>query len=297
MTRARATAIGFCAVLLWSLLALLTVRTAPVPPLLLNALTFGIAALVGLAWGVVTGTLREIRRIPWMVHAFGIAGLFGYHLLYFSAFRLAPPAEAGLIAYLWPLLIVLGSGLLPGESLRRGHLLGAGIAFAGAALIVLEGNGNAGAAPNPALGFLLAFGCAFTWAAYSILSRRLGKWPTVGVTVYCAGTAVLSLLAHLLWEEAAWPVSAGGWTALTLLGLGPVGLAFFLWDVGVKRGDIQLLGVASYAAPLLSTLALVAGGEAEASWTLVLAALLIAGGAAFAALPGREAPRKAVAEP
>jgi drug/metabolite transporter (DMT)-like permease len=297
VTRARATVIGFCAVLLWALLALLTVRTAPVPPLLLNALTFGMAALVGLAWGAATGTLRELRRIPWTVHAFGVAGLFGYHLLYFSAFRLGPPAETGLIAYLWPLLIVLGSGLLPGERLRRAHLLGAGIAFAGAALIILARGGDEGAAPNPALGFLLALGCAFTWAAYSILSRRLGKWPTVGVTVYCAGTAVLSLLAHLLWEEPAWPASAGGWAAVALLGLGPVGLAFFLWDVGVKRGDIQLLGVASYAAPLLSTLALVAGGEAQASWTLALAALLIVGGAALAAMPGKGAPREVVAEP
>ena len=281
MDRTRATLIGFGAVLLWALLALLTVRTAPVPPLLLNALTFGVAAGVGLAWGAATGTLGALRAVPWGVFAFGIAGLFGYHLLYFSAFRLAPPAQAGLIAYLWPLLIVLGSGLLPGERLRRGHVLGAALAFAGAGLIVLGREG--GEAPNPGLGYALAFGCAVTWAAYSILSRRLGRWPTVTVAVYCAGTAVLSLLAHLLWEEPAWPASAGGWLAVAALGLGPVGLAFFLWDVGVKRGDIQLLGTASYAAPILSTLALVLGGEAEASATLILAAALVAGGAALAA--------------
>jgi drug/metabolite transporter (DMT)-like permease len=287
MTRAQATLIGFGAVLLWALLALLTVRTAPVPPLLLNTLTFGIAAGVGLAWGAATGTLGEMRRIPWGVYAFGVAALFGYHFLYFSAMRLAPPAEAGLISYLWPLFIVLGSGLLPGERLRRGHLVGGALAFAGTALIVLGREGGGGPAPNPALGFALAFGCALTWAAYSVISRRLGLWPTVGVTVYCAGTAVLSALAHLALEETAWPIGAGGWAAVALLGLGPVGLAFFLWDLGVKRGDIQLLGVASYAAPPLSTLALVLGGEAEATWALGAAALLIAGGAALAARPGR----------
>jgi drug/metabolite transporter (DMT)-like permease len=160
---------------------------------------------------------------------------------------------------------VLLSGLLPGERLRRGHLIGGALAFTGAAMIVLGRGGEMGPAPNPALGFGLAFGCAVTWAVYSVVSRRLGQWPTVGVTVYCAGTAVLSLAAHLLLEETMWPESAGGWAAVALLGLGPVGLAFFLWDVGVKRGDIQLLGVASYAAPLLSTLALVAGGAALAA--------------------------------
>jgi drug/metabolite transporter (DMT)-like permease len=297
MTRARATLIGFCAVLLWALLALLTVRTAPVPPLLLNTLTFGIAALVGLCWGAATGTLGELRRIPWKVYAFGIVGLFGYHLLYFSAFRLGPPAETGLIAYLWPLFIVLLSGLLPGERLRRGHLTGGALAFAGAAMIVVGQGGEAGPAPNPALGFVLAFGCAVTWAVYSVVSRRLGQWPTVGVTIYCAGTAVLSLAAHLLVEETRWPESAGGWAAVALLGLGPVGLAFFLWDLGVKRGDIQLLGVASYAAPLLSTLALVAGGTARPSWGLGIAALLITGGAALAARPRGRAPRPVAAEP
>lgn len=285
MGRGRATLVGFGAVLLWAGLALLTVRTAPVPPLLLNALTFGVATGVGLAWGLASGTLGELRRVPWGVFAFGSLGLFGYHLLYFSAFRLGPPAETGLIAYLWPLLIVLGSGLLPGERLRAGHVLGAAVAFAGAGLIVM-GRGTGGEAANAALGFALAFLAALTWAGYSILSRRLGRWPTSTVTVFCAGTALLSGGAHLLWETPAWPAGAGGWLAVLALGLGPVGLAFFLWDVGVKRGDIQLLGTASYAAPILSTGTLVLAGESQGSWRLGLAALLVAGGAALAARPG-----------
>ncbi|NAZ37641.1 DMT family transporter [Rubellimicrobium sp. CFH 75288] len=288
MTR-RATLLGCLAVLLWALLALLTVRTAPVPPLLLNALCFGLATAVGLIWGSLTGTLGLLRTIPLRVHVFGIAGLFGYHLLYFSALRLAPPAEAGLVAYLWPLLIVLLSGLLPGERLRPGHLAGAALAFGGAALVAAGGVGGGSAGPDRVWGLVLAFGCALTWAIYSVGSRALGRWPTIGVTVSCAGTALLSLLAHLLWEDRAWPADGAGWIAVVLLGLGPVGAAFFLWDAGVKRGNIQLLGTASYAAPVLSTLALVAAGEAVAAWPLALAAMLVAGGAILAARAGRGA--------
>ncbi|HCE72174.1 MAG TPA: EamA family transporter, partial [Ruegeria sp.] len=139
MTRSRATAIGFVAVLLWALLALLTVGSAPVPPLLLNALCFTVGGLLGLVWVLATGGLAQLRGVRWPVYAFGTLGLFGYHALYFSALRLAPAAEAGLIAYLWPLLIVLFSGLLPGERLRSGHLLGAALAFAGAGLIITGG--------------------------------------------------------------------------------------------------------------------------------------------------------------
>ena len=282
MTRRTATLTGFGAVILWSLLAFLTVRSAPVPPLLLNALTFALGGAVGIAWVMATGGLRQLAAISWKVYAFGTAGLFGYHLLYFTALRLAPAAEAGLIAYLWPLLIVLLSGLLPGERLRPGHVAGALIAFAGAALIVAAGTGSAAGVNAPA-GYALAFLCALTWAGYSVISRRLGTVPTASVAVFCLATAALSALAHIAFETTTWPATAAGWAAVGALGVGPVGLAFFLWDVGVKRGDIQLLGVASYAAPLLSTTALILGGIARPSWVLLVAALLVTAGAARAA--------------
>ena len=283
-SRRRATLIGFVAILLWSFLALLTVRSAPVPPLLLNALCFGIGGAAGFVWLAWTRGLGDLRKVGWRVHAFGTAGLFGYHFLYFSALRMAPPAEAGLIAYLWPLFIVLLSGLLPGERLAKGHVLGAALAFAGAALIVLRGGGGLTVAALPGLG--LALLCAVTWAVYSVLSRRMSDVPTAAVAVFCLATAVLSLAAHALLEPTVWPVGAAGWGAVVTLGLGPVGLAFYAWDIGVKRGDIQMLGVVSYAAPLLSTLTLVTAGVAKPSATLLVAAGLIAGGAALAARSG-----------
>src|SRR5690606_32224318 len=146
--------------------------------------------------------LSVLRGVSWKVYAFGAAGLFGYHFLYFTAFRLSPTAETGLIAYLWPLFIVLFSGLLPGERLAARHILGALVAFSGAAVILLgrdsEGTGTAA-------GFALAFACALTWAGYSVLSRRMGAVPTEAVTVFCLATAILSALAHLAVEETAWP--------------------------------------------------------------------------------------------
>jgi len=279
MTSQRATAIGFTAVLMWSLLALFTIGSAPVPPFLLNALTFGIGGTLGLIWTLRNG-IGRLRGIPWRVYAFGIIGLFGYHALYFTAFRIAPAAETGLMAYLWPLFIVLFASFLPGERLRPLALTGALIAFAGAALIVMgrDAGGNA-----TATGLFLGFLCAVTWAGYSTLSRRLGDIPTESVTIYCLGTAILSALVHPLVEETVWPATPLGWLSIAALGIGPVGAAFFTWDIGMKKGDIQLLGVASYAAPLLSTLALVVTGISPASWTILAAAILITAGAALAA--------------
>ena len=271
--------IGFTAVLMWALLALFTIYSAPVPPFQLNAMCFAIGGTIGLIWTAQRG-FGVLASVSLRVYAFGTLGLFGYHFLYFTAFRIAPTAETGLIAYLWPLFIVLFSSLLPQERVTRLHIAGALIAMCGAALIVLRGGVDLGG--TPALGLALAFGCALTWAAYSVLSRGLGAVPTESVTVFCLATAALSLVAHVTLETSVMP-SATAWLSIAALGIGPVGLAFFTWDIGMKRGDIQFLGVASYAAPLLSTVALILAGVTPFTTTIALAAILIAGGAALAA--------------
>ena len=270
MTRGTATAVGFGAVLLWATLALLTTLAGGVPPFQLLAVCFAVGGLLGLARGLPRG-------VPAGAWAAGVAGLFGYHLLYVLALRSAPPVEASLIAYLWPLLIVLASAAV--QRLRRRHVAGAMLGLAGAALVV---TGGRGLAFEPAAGHGIALLAAVVWTAYSVGARRWAAVPTTAVTGYCLGAAALAGAAHLALEDWVRP-TPGGWLALLGLGLGPVGAAFFLWDVGCKRGDLAVLGASSYAAPLLSTLLLVAVGLAEATWSLALACALIAGGAGLAA--------------
>ena len=280
MSALHATLIGFSAILMWSLLALLTVASGEVPPFQLAAMTFAIGGAIGAVWVTWSGSWGALRQSP-RAWALGVGGLFGYHALYFISLRLAPPAEAGLVNYLWPLLIVLFSGLLPGEKLRWYSVAGAFIGFVGTAILFV-GKGLAPTA-NAGAGYLAAFMAAFVWAGYSVLSRRLAGVPTAAVAGFCLVTAALAALCHLLLETTGWPQDFEEWEAVIALGVGPVGAAFYAWDIGVKRGDIRLLGVASYAAPVLSTLFLVLAGFAEARITLLLSALLIAGGGLLAA--------------
>jgi drug/metabolite transporter (DMT)-like permease len=287
-SRLGATLVGGIAVLLWATLALFTTTAAEIPPFELVALTFAIAFLLFLGkWSIARAqggapVLSHLRQ-PWRAWLLGVAGLFGYHALYFTAFAHAPAVQASLIAYLWPLLLVLFSALLPGERLRWWHVAGGLAGFAGAALLVLQrADGGPGFDSAHTLGYLAALGCAFTWSGYSLLSRRLGNVRSDAVGGFCGATAILGLLTHLAIEPTVWP-SLGGWLAVLALGLGPVGIAFFVWDYGVKRGDIQVLGALAYASPLISTLLLVSFGRAEASAALAIACLLIVGGAFLAA--------------
>lgn len=276
-----ATLIGGAAVLMWATLALLTILAGPIPPFQLVAMAFGVSFLLAMAkWRLMGQRPGAFLRQPLPVWIVGVGGLFGFHLLYFVALQRAPPVEANLINYSWPLLIVLLSALAPGERLRWWHLAGATMGLAGTVMIVAQGDVAFGT--EHAGGYVAALGSALVWAVYSVLNRRFGAVPTDIVGAFCGATALLSFAAHLAVEPTVWPTGATAWLAVLLLGMGPVGCAFFFWDYATKHGDIRALGAIAYAAPLLSTLILVAAGSGTLTPRIVAAAGLIVGGAALA---------------
>lgn len=281
---ARATLIGGVAILLWATLALFTAATGAVPPFLLTALTFGIGGLLGLGVAAFRpGGLAALRQPP-KVWLHGVGGLFGYHACYFAALKLSPPAEAASIAYLWPLLIVLFSAALPGGGLAARHVIGAVCGLAGTVLLISGRSGGLGFDPAFAAGYVAALASSVIWATYSVASRWFRAVQTEAVAGFCLATAALAALCHIVFEPTVWPATAVEWLAVIGLGIGPVGAAFFAWDVGMKWGDVRLLGVGSYACPMISILLLVGFGYAEPTLALWGGCALIVGGALIAAL-------------
>ncbi len=273
---------GAFAIVLWSSLALFTVSTGAIPPFQLTFMTFSVAFCIGLVWWIRDGArVGVFKKIPWRVWLLGVGGLFGYHFFYFLAVKKAPALEANLINYLWPLLIVLFSAFLPHEKLRWYHVVGALCGFAGAFLLI--GGKGVTFTFDYAEGYFYALLCAFTWSAYSVLSRYFGEIPTVAVGAFCGVTALLSLGAHLVLEKTHIPTYTELFSALGL-GLGPVGLAFFVWDYGVKKGDIKFIGALSYLTPLLSTLLLVFFGRAVPHEGIWIACGLIMGGSLISSM-------------
>lgn len=275
-----ATLAGCGALLLWAFLALLSRLAAGIPPLQLTAMGFAVGGLIGLAVVLARGNAAALRQEP-IAWLHGVGGLFGYHALYFAALALAPAVEANLLNYLWPLLIVLLSAPIRGLRLGPARLSGVALGFAGCAVLVGPG---ASFPPEALPGFLAALGCAVVWSVYSVTSGtpRIARVPTEAVAGFCLATAVLAALAHLAFEPTVIP-DARQWTAALLLGLGPVGAAFFLWDVGMKRGDPRLLGTLAYAVPVVSTLLLILAGEGVLSLRVLAATLMVAGGGFIAA--------------
>lgn len=286
MTQVTATWIGSISVVLWGTLALLTKLTGgQIPEFQLMAMTFTIAfLLMAIRWLRAGHSGIRFARQSGFAWAIGVVGLFGYHFAYFKAMTLAPAVEVSLLAYLWPLFIVLFSAMLPGESLRMQHLAGAVLALFGCWLLI--GRNSSGFSADKLDGYLVAFACALIWSSYSVLSRLVKTVPTDAVGWFCGATAMLGWVCHLIWEQTVWPDTWSQWVGVIGLGLGPVGVAFFTWDYGVKHGNIQLLGTLSYSAPLISVVLLIFAGFGELTSAVITASVLIVLGSLVAAKAG-----------
>jgi drug/metabolite transporter (DMT)-like permease len=268
--------LALAAILLWSTLALAGNGLQEIPRFLLLGVTLttsGLTSLVRLkAW-----------RIPLKVFLVGVGGIFGYHYFYFTAFSHAPAVETNLINYLWPLLIVVLSPLvLPGVRLQSNHILGAIVGMAGASLIATQGRLNLNAAYLP--GYAAALGAAILWALYSLFTKRLPPFPTDSIGAFCLISGLISFGIFFMGDGNTLEIAAirpFEWAFLILVGIGPMGAAFFFWDAALKKGDPRVIGSLAYLTPLLSTVNLVLFAGQRLTLISFVAMCLIISGAAI----------------
>ena len=271
----KADLLALAAIALWSTLAPLGVQLAHVPPFLLTGLGLLIGSLIALPLA-----RFHLSRwlVPWPTLLVGIYGLFGFHFLLFLALRNAPAVEANLINYLWPLgMVLMAPWFIAGMTVYTRHVVAALTGFAGAAIAIL-GRGGVVGAEGFHSGYLLALASAFVWASYSLLTRRLPTFPTAAVGGFAAASGALSLLCHALLEPSV-VLSQQDLLFIVLLGLGPLGAAFFVWDAAIKQGDTRRIGLLAFATPILSTVLLLQSTGQALQWNVALAALLVTGAA------------------
>lgn len=278
-----ATLLGVTSILQWGAQVLISTYAVVFPPFQIIAMTFLIAFCVMLAkWLWNRENILQYARHNIKVWAIGISGLFGYYFLFYIALNHAPAVEVTLLVNLWPLLMVLFSGFLPGERLRWYHHVGCLVGVAGSALLVGP-NALAMFEGSHLYGQALAIAAAIIWAAFCVASRTIGNVPTDTVGWYCFATALLALICHVTWETTTFMVAPSAWWAVFVLGIGPIGLAFFAWDVGLKHGNIKLLGVMAFFIPMVSAILLIVAGRGILDWRVATAAVLITGGALIGA--------------
>lgn len=276
------------AILLWASLASLVTLLSDMPPLLLTGIGLIIGASISLPsirFGIKTW------KVPVKTLLLGVYGLFGYHFMLFLALQTAPAVEANLVNYLWPLLIVLLSPLFTKSlSLNFRYVVAAAAGFAGA-VIAITYNGSGFSSSSFQVGYLFALAAAVIWATYSLGTTTVPSFKTPAIGLFALVSGVLAILAHLLFEPAA-TISSDDWLLLVILGAGPLGGAFYLWDAALKIGDPRRIGLLAFLTPLLSTSLLVLVTGDSLSWQLLIATALIVGGALLGPRSARESKTK-----
>jgi drug/metabolite transporter (DMT)-like permease len=266
------------AIALWGTLAPLGVSLQHMPPFLLTGLGLLVGSVIALP---LSGWRLAAFRVPASTLALGVYGLFGFHFLLFIALRFAPPVQANLVNYLWPLgMVLLAPLFLPGTRLLGVHVVAALVGFAGAALAILGGAGVGGLQGGFAWGYVPAVASAFIWASYSLLTQRVAPFASAAIGLFGLVSALLSLLCHVLLETPV-TLTPHDWLLLAAMGLGPLGAAFFLWDAALKRGDARHIGLLSFLTPLLSTVGLLWVRSEPPSLSVLAATVMIVGAAAL----------------
>ena len=277
-----ANGLALAAIALWATLAWLGLALSHVPPFLLTGMALLMGSSLALPMMFKAGRLNfSAWKMPWPHLLLGVYGLFGFHFLLFMALRHAPPVQANLVNYLWPLgMVVMAPLFLPGVKLSAVHLLAACVGFAGACLAILGGKTTQ--STGFAWGYVLAAGSAFIWASYSRLCKRLAlqaqSFATAAIGLFGLVSGALSLVCHALLEPSV-ALSGQDGLLLVLMGIGPLGAAFYLWDAALKQGDARQIGILSYITPLASTALLLIVTGQGLTWSITGAAALIVGAA------------------
>ena len=268
------TGVGALAIPLWATWPALAVHASEMPAFQVLAISFLVGWLVLL---VVERPAAERAAVdkqhkPWLLPVLACAiGLCGGNAFFILAARHMPPAQAHLISYLWPVMIVALGGCLRLFRLRFRHMVGLVLGFGGAAVVMSDGS------LSPSLaGIGLALLSAASWALYCVFRLWQGAAVTNALARGCAVSVLLCAGLHALLEPTVMP-SSGGLSAAVAVGVAPLALANLAWDQGFRRGDSQFLAVMAYATPVVSALLLISIGWASLTPSLLIGAAMIVG--------------------
>jgi drug/metabolite transporter (DMT)-like permease len=280
-TRLVPSVIGAVGVMLWAAETTLITFTTAIPPVQTVGLAFVFAALLSpIVWWMTGSGPRDAFRLPASIWLTAVGTLVAYHACIYYATQKAPPAPAAMLQGTTPLMIVLGSALLPGERLRWWHIAGATFGLVGV-LLLIDGGEAPGSWPDAAFYLSLIGVAAALWGLYAIFSRSQPDVPTSALGVFYAASAAICLAVHGVLES--WVAPTGSeWAAIAGLGILPMGLAIYFWDFGIKRGDIQALGAFAYVEPFVGAVLVALFARGYLDLSLLLPGVLVVGGAVLA---------------
>jgi drug/metabolite transporter (DMT)-like permease len=264
---------GLIAIMMWSCAAIFVALADRIPAFQLMGVTWLLSTALLIFYNVLNGRgWRGHWSQSWRDYLFVLVGIAGNQILYYFAFKLAPPFEANTLNYLWPIILIVLIDLHERKRPDIKQLAGMALGFAGCALLLTSGKDNAFANFNP--GHLLAIGGACIWALYSAFAKTRDYPSGFMVPIFLISTLIF-FIGHFAFEDWVAPTSKE-WLAIAIIGI--IDTAYVLWDFAIRRGNRTLLTSLSYLIPLFSTVLLIVGGFGAQSPMIFTAGAMVIGG-------------------
>lgn len=263
MRFSKATFLGLVALAFWATsVAFTRMIIEAVGPFTFAAVSFGGGGLISLCiefWR--HGRIRALSPPSWPYLIFCGIFFIGYTLGYVPSMAMANDRQAvlqlGIVNYLWPGFVVLGSVYFLKYRPRWYFLLpGLVIAFFGI-MICMAGKVSPGlflkAVGENKIAFILMAGSAVCWAIYSNGARKYAPANGAsGMPLFQLATGVIFVVLRLFsGAQPAWTVAVI--FPLFFYTIFVVVLSYLFWDLAMQKGNIVFLGTVSYLLPLIST--------------------------------------------
>ena len=264
------TLIGYLGLLLWSTSGVVATYVVNLPTFEVLSIAFSTSFFVSTINIVIKRRwfILKQRTMLWII---GTIGIFGSESLYIAAVKYAPTSHIDLIYYTWPMMLIMLSRIILKEKIRKSYLIAGSLSFFSIYLLILKTKSNElGYINQYMFGYILALTDAFFSSIYVLGQRYFKETPTELIGVFCGIGMLCSLFCHFQFEPTVIP-NFNEWLLILYMGFSTQGIAYFLWDYGVKRGNYLLLSMLSYANAFISMLWLVLFGITEFSIDLLTA--------------------------
>lgn len=271
--RTQANISGIVTLALWSFSAVLVSISGGTPPLLLTGESFLCMFLLTCTyWTYKRQNILNKFRIPFKNYALGLYGCSSIAFL-FLALKNAPVAEANLLNYAWPALIVVFASIADRIRFNIWEIGSIALCLVGLYAILFRDSSEA-AFDTLTIGHFYALLGALVWSSYSVLTRK-NKIGSDSMAVICLLFGLICLGLHY-WLEPFFMPGPYEWTII--MGLAVVRLGMISWDYAMKNGDVKTIAAMAYVVPLFSNIWLVLAGKVEYSPYIAIGGIGIIGG-------------------
>lgn len=180
----------------------------------------------------------------------GFLGNYLYYIFLYGALARTTASEGFILAYTWPMLVLVLSFVILKEKVTVKKLVGITISFLGIIIITTKGN-LLDFNFTSTSGNILAIIGAFVFALFSVLGKKYNFDQTIGVFIYFFSALIFITPTLFIFSQFVWPSSEVlPWIIYN--GIFVNGISYIFWFKALENGETHIISNLLYLTPFIS---------------------------------------------